>query len=197
MNSAEASFEAYLDYLSSLRQSGIEYFLEGGQAVNFWAEYIDSISQSRPLSPMRPFTSKDCDIWISNESWKTLKRNPAVIKSKSPADGQLGILTLSKKPPRVVDLLSSVFGIAEEKYPQLLKRSLDDGMVKVIDPIHLFQSKCHCFQHLPQAGRQDERHVRMMAMILPNTYLYSSPKQPRENFRIAIFLRKSNLQRKS
>jgi hypothetical protein len=65
MNGSEAGVEAYLEYLQSLRASKTEYFLEGGQAVNFWAEYIDAHIQSRPLSPMRPFTSKDCDIWVS------------------------------------------------------------------------------------------------------------------------------------
>jgi hypothetical protein len=167
MSASEAGVEAYLGYLGSLRESGAEYFLEGGQAVNFWAEYIDSLSQASPLSPMRPFTSKDCDIWVSSRTWKTLKRNPAIRPGDSPADGQLGILTLSKEPPRVVDVLSSVYGIDVKEYPRLLERALDDGTVKVIDPIHLFLSKCHCLLNLPQADRQDGRHVLMMALIIP------------------------------
>jgi hypothetical protein len=167
MNVGEAGIEAYLEYLGSLRKSGAEYFLEGGQAVNFWAEYIDSRIQRKPLSPMRPFTSKDCDIWVSAGTWEILKRDPSVQKGSSPADGQLGILMLSEKPPRVVDLLSSVYGIDVSEYPRLMQRALDDGTVRVIDPIHLFLSKCHCLLHLLQAVRQDERHVRMMTMILP------------------------------
>jgi hypothetical protein len=67
----------------------------------------------------------------------------------------------------VVDVLSSVYGIDVNDYPRLMQRALDDGTVRVIDPVYLFLSKCHCFLHLPQADRQDERHVRMMAMILP------------------------------
>lgn len=66
MNPAEAGVEDYLGYLKSLSEAKAEYFLEGGQAVNFWAEYIDAQIQGRPLSPMRPFTSKDCDIWVSH-----------------------------------------------------------------------------------------------------------------------------------
>jgi hypothetical protein len=167
MNPAEAGVEDYLGYLKSLSEAKAEYFLEGGQAVNFWAEYIDAQIQGRPMSPMRPFTSKDCDIWVSNGTWKVLKRDPAVRIGSSPADGQLGILTLSEEPPRVVDVLSSVYGIDVKDYPRLMQRALDDGTVRVIDPVYLFLSKCHCFLHLPQADRQDERHVRMMAMILP------------------------------
>ncbi len=171
MKPAEAGVEAYLGFLRSLRDTGDGYFLEGGQAVNFWAEYVDARVQSRPLSPMRPFTSKDCDIWVSSRTWESLKRNPAVRKGSSPADGQLGILVLSKQPPRVVDILSSVFGIDARDYPRLMQRALDDGTVRVIDPIHLFLSKCHCYLHLSQADRQDERHIHMMALILPEYLL--------------------------
>lgn len=116
---------------------------------------------------MRPFTSKDCDIWVSYKTWEKLKRNPAVLKSSSPVDGQLGILTISHDPPRVVDMLQSVYGIDVKDYPRLLERTLNDGKIRVIDPIYLFRSKCHCLQGLPQGDRQDERHVRMLALILP------------------------------
>jgi hypothetical protein len=33
-------YEAYLDFLVSLHKSGAAFFVEGGQAVNFWAEYL-------------------------------------------------------------------------------------------------------------------------------------------------------------
>ena len=167
MSDAEAGYEDYLECLASLRESNAEYFLEGGQAVNFWAEYIDSRLEGQPLRSMRPFTSKDCDIWVSPGTWKTLKRNPNIQKGESPADGQLGIQILSADPPRVLDILSSVYGVDAKEYPRLMERALDDGTVRVIDPVYLFLSKCHCCRHLPQADRQDERHVRMMALILP------------------------------
>ena len=32
---------------------------------------------------------------------------------------------------------------------------------------HLFLSKCHCLLGLPQCDRQDARHIRMLALILP------------------------------
>ena len=167
MSATEAGYEAYLEYLKSLRASGASYFLEGGQAVNFWAEYVDCRVQGQPLSPLRPFTSKDCDIWVSSETWEKLKRTPQLRKGSSPADGQLGILTLSEDPPRVVDVLSSVYGIAVKEYPRLLARALDDGQMRVLDPLYLFLSKCHCLLGLAQGDRQDERHVRMLALILP------------------------------
>lgn len=152
MNGGEAGLEAYLGYLETLRASEAEYFLEGGQAVNFWAEYVDAHIQDRPLSSMRPFTSKDCDIWVSFRTWEKLKKNPAIQKSSSPVDGQLGILTLSEEPPRIVDVLQSVYGVDVSEYPRLMQRALDDGTIRVIDPVYLFLSKCHCFLHLPQCA---------------------------------------------
>lgn len=167
MSDAETGFEAYLEYLGALRESGVDYFLEGGQAVNYWAVYVDSQGRGAALGSMRPFTSKDCDIWVSSQTWDKLKRDPKIRAGGSPADGQLGILTLSEDPPRAVDILSSVYGIDVKQYPKLLERALDDGTLKVIDPVYLFLSKCHCVMNLPQAGRQDERHVRMLSLILP------------------------------
>lgn len=63
--------------------------------------------------------------------------------------------------------MTTVYGIHARDYPRLLERVLDDGTVKVLDPIYLFLSKCHCLLGLDQGGRQDERHVRMLALILP------------------------------
>ncbi|RYD31921.1 MAG: hypothetical protein EOP85_22260 [Verrucomicrobiaceae bacterium] len=70
-----------------------------------------------------------------------------------------------------MDILSSVYGIEVQQYPRLLERALDDGTLKVIDPLYLFLSKCHCVMNLPQAGRQDERHVRMLSLILPEYFV--------------------------
>jgi hypothetical protein len=104
---------------------------------------------------------------VSGAAWAKLKHNPLLRKSSSPADGQLGILTLSEEPPLVVDMLSLVYGIPVKDCQRLHDRAMDDGSLKVIDPISLFRSKCHCFLHLDQTGRQDERHVRIMALVLP------------------------------
>ena len=169
MNPREAGIEAYLGFLQSLRASGETYFLEGGQAVNYWAEYIDSENPARPLEMLRPFTSKDCDVWINHTTWERLKKSPGgkLRKGTSPSDGQLGILTLNEDPLRVVDLMSTVYGIPLPDQPRLLERVIDDGNIKVMDPIYLFRSKCHCLLGLDQRDRQDARHVRMLALILP------------------------------
>lgn len=169
MNRREAGIEAYLVFLQYLRECGDTYFVEGGQAVNYWAEYIDSANPATPLEMLRPFTSKDCDVWISHSTWERLKKSPGgkLQKGTSPADGQLGILTLQEDPLRVVDLMSMVYGIPIRDHPRLLERVIDNGNIKVMDPILLFRSKCHCLLGLDQSDRQDARHVCMLALILP------------------------------
>jgi len=164
-----SGIEDYVGFLQSLLERTTEQFLFGGQAVNFWANYFDTKCQHSPLRALRPFTSKDCDIWVSSRAWneiQTMERRH-LVKGSSPSDGQLGILTLQHDPPRVVDLLSAVYGIRHEELGRLCERAPVFNGIKVIDPIYLFRSKCHCLLGLPQVDRQDVRHVRMLALILP------------------------------
>ncbi len=169
MSEQASGVEDYVAFLQNLLQRTPEHFLLGGQAVNFWADYFDRRSDIGPLHALRPFTSKDCDIWVSYRAWSEVqKMEPRhLIKGNSPSDGQLGILTLQRNPLRVVDLLSNVFGIRHDQLGRLCQRAPIFSGIKVIDPLYLFRSKCHCFLGLPQGDRQDERHVRMLALILP------------------------------
>lgn len=169
MSNRESGVEDYLGFLQSLWTKHPSQFLFGGQAVNFWAEYFDRQSHPGELGSFRPFTSKDCDIWVSAPVWKEIKHQEGdrLVLGSSPADGQLGVLTLQKAPPRIVDLLSSVYGIRMQDLDRVCERAPVFSGVKVLDPIYLFLSKCHCLLGLEQGGRQDERHVRMLALILP------------------------------
>ncbi len=160
----------FVPFLQSLFRSGKEHFLEGGQAVNFWAEYFTQ--REGPVLGLRsfvPFTSEDCDIWVSAAAQKYIeaKKEGRLTKSRSPLDGQLAILNLGGDPPKVIDLLSNVFGIDPHDYPKLFNRSLIINKVRVLDPLYLFKSKCHCVISLDQQGRQDKRHLMMLTLILP------------------------------
>ncbi|MEN9991921.1 MAG: hypothetical protein RLZZ224_1623 [Verrucomicrobiota bacterium] len=169
MSGQASGVEDYVEFLQTLLERTPEYFLFGGQAVNFWADYFDRRSDIEPLHALRPFTSKDCDIWVSSQAWREVQKMERrhLVKGSSPTDGQLGILTLQHEPLRVVDLLSGVFGIRHDELARLCQRAPIFNGIKVIDPLSLFRSKCHCFLGLPQGDRQDERHVRMLALILP------------------------------
>ncbi len=165
----ETRFSDYVSFLQDLEASGVDHFLEGGQAVNFWAEYFSAIGAGEDLLPFLPFTSKDCDIWASYAALQYLgakKSGGRLRTGSSPADGQVGIFTMDGSPPMTIDLLSNVYGIPQSKSKQLKERSLVILGIRVIDPIFLFQSKCHCLLGLDQVGRQDEKHLRMLCFIV-------------------------------
>ena len=160
----------YLGFLQDLWLTGADYFLEEGQAVNFWAEYFSSRESNEVLRPFAPFTSKDCDIWASHTALLYLRENRnggRLITGTSPADGQVGIFRIADNPEYVVDIMSNVYGIPMHQLDNVKARCLLLEGVRVIDPLFLFQSKCHCLLGLDQTGRQDERHVRMLSLIVP------------------------------
>ena len=169
MKERVSGIDDYLGFLQSLWSRHPAQFLFGGQAVNFWAEYFDRIDRPGKLSEFRPFTSKDCDLCVSAQVWKDIQHEERtrLVCGSSPADGQLGLLTLQQSPLRVVDLLSGVYGIRQDELARLCERAPVFNGIKVIDPVFLFRSKCHCLLGLDQSDRQDERHVRMLALILP------------------------------
>lgn len=165
----ETRFSDYVSFLQDLDRTQKPYFLEGGQAVNFWAEYC-SARDGGELQKFQPFTSDDCDIWIGRAAQEYLeqKQSGSLVKGTSPADGQLGVIKLGGNPPRKIDLLTNVFGIPPNQYERLVQRSLTVNDVTVIDPLNLFLSKCHCLLELDQTSRQDEKHLRMLCLILPS-----------------------------
>lgn len=172
MNRLDPAFAGFPEYESFLRELGArskQQFLIGGQAVNFWAEYFDRKGAAPGLVSYRPFTSRDCDLWVDGGLWRHLRKTERgrLIAGASPADGQLGILILSEEPPRLVDLMPGVCGFHPEELPRLMTRALEFGGIRVIDPVSLFRCKCHCHDSLDQSGRQDVKHVELMALILP------------------------------
>ncbi len=169
----ETRIADYLDFLEELGAANAPYFLEGGQAVNLWAEYFSNKGAGETIERFRPFTSKDCDLWVSFAALRHIESNArggALIKGTSPADGQIGILTLDGERDLRIDLMSNVYGIPQDKIPKVLERAIIIGGISIIDPISLFQSKCHCLLGLDQTGRQDEKHVRMLCELLPEHF---------------------------
>lgn len=167
---SETRVSDYLSFLQDLETSGADHFLEGGQAVNFWAEYFSAKGAEAVLAPLMPFTSKDCDIWVSHAALQYLRTKAddgQLIEGTSPADGQLGIFTIQGNPSVHVDIMTNVYGIPGNKIKHLKDRTLVIGGIRVIDPLYLFQSKCHCLLGLDQTVRQDKKHLKMLCLLIP------------------------------
>ena len=146
MTDRAAGIEGYAGFLQALLARCPSQFLFGGQAVNFWADYFDRVGEVEELHLLRPFTSKDCDIWVSPQAWTEIRKTESsrLVQGVSPADGQLGILTLQQAPLRIVDFMSGIYGIRQQELARLCERAPVFNDIKVIDPIYLFRSKCHC-----------------------------------------------------
>ncbi len=156
----------FYDWLNKLSLNNIHYFLEGGQAVNLWAyRFVD---ENTTLKNYLPFTSKDCDIWIDADAFKNISKvlDGSFVRSSSPSDGQLGIIT-SEDQELTLDLLSNVFGLNMDELRQTEKRVLEIENIKIIDPIYLFKGKCHNLVNLPQIDRHDGKHTLMLSLIIP------------------------------
>jgi hypothetical protein len=163
----------FAPYLQLIEQRGLRHFLEGGQAVNAWANF-HAVQSSPRLDGLGPFTSKDCDIWVSYDLFQQIESllPGSLRKADSPADGQLGIFTTNDVPPKVIDLLDGVFGLDEKEVARVFERSMVVNGIRLIDPIYLLKSKCHNLVQLPQYGRNDSRHISILFAILPAHFGY-------------------------
>jgi hypothetical protein len=120
------------------------------------------------MSRHAPFTSKDCDVWVGYELSLKIEKIPGgrFQKSQSPSDGQLGIFQTTDSPPKIIDLLSGVFGLTGREVAHAWERSFVLSGIRVIDPLYLFKGKCHNFAGLPQEGRNDGGHLALLFDIL-------------------------------
>ena len=60
-----------------------------------------------------------------------------------------------------------MFGIRLDDLPRVFERASDFEGIRFMDPLFLFQSKCLCYLSLDQNGRQDQKHVRLLELIVP------------------------------
>lgn len=158
-------FEKFDQILQKLKECG-SFILIGGQAVNFWAERYEG--QDHELKKLMPYTSLDCDIYVSNETWqhvKTAYKDAGLVAAYSPLDVQLGILTLGEALK--VDILDHVFGLHPNLAKKLEPSAKQFGYLRVCAPALLFVGKCHNYSTLPQGGRQDAKHLLMLSRIIP------------------------------
>lgn len=162
-------FRKIFDQLTHLVDFPPRYFIIGGQAVNIWADFFIG-NGCKSLLEFKPFTSRDCDVWVDYEAYKQIDSMfefATVIKSESPIDGQLAVVRTNEDPALVIDFLSLVYGIRQETIPRLQIRAKDLKGIYVLDPLYLLKAKCNNLANLPQAGRQDEKHVKMLLHIVP------------------------------
>jgi hypothetical protein len=145
-------------------------FLVGGQAVNLWALYY-----RERTTGLAPFVSRDMDVLGDRETLSLIGKVAGVkpqFFTKGPSTNEIGVV-IAVSPdgrPLPVEVLRYVHGIKNEDlcrpaYTIVLGAS--GVAVRVPGPIALLQAKIANLADLPQTGRQDSRHIRILAQLMP------------------------------
>ena len=142
--------------------------LVGDQAVNLWALYYQSHT-----AHLAPFVSRDVDVLGDRETLTALGQiagaKPQFFPVKPPTN-EVGVVIAkdSHGVPLLIEVLRSVHGVSNEELRQpVYTVALGDVKVQVPSPIALLQAKIANVADLAQSGRQDARHVLILAQLLP------------------------------
>jgi hypothetical protein len=142
--------------------------LVGGQAVNLWALYYESRT-----ADLAPFVSRDVDVLGDRETLELLGKiagkKPQVFPLKPPSN-EVGVVVAQAPDgtPLLVEVLRSVHGVTkEELLSPCYTMAIGSAQVKLPSPIALLQAKLANVADLSQTGRQDARHVLILAQLMP------------------------------
>ena len=144
--------------------------LVGGQAVNLWALYYKDRT-----TDLAPFVSRDADILGDRDTLIALGRlagtKPQFFPLKPPSN-EVGVVIGKddQGAAMLIEVLRYVHGATNEELREpayTLAIGADEVRVQVPGPIALLQAKLANVADLKQSGRQDGRHVLILARILP------------------------------
>lgn len=144
--------------------------LVGGQAVNLWALYYHART-----SDLAPFVSRDADVLGDRETLKTLGQlagaKPQFFPPRPPSN-EVGVIIArdAAGAPLLVEVLRYVHGATNEELREpayLFALGENQARVLVPGPLALFRAKVANLADLKQTGRQDGRHVLILARALP------------------------------
>ncbi len=156
--------------------------LVGGQAINLWALYY----HERTIG-LTPFVSRDADVLGDKETLKALGRlagaKPQFFPLRPPSNEVGVVITKDANGQSLpIEVLRSVHGVTNEELSEpIYTMAIGKGsvQVQVPGPIVLLKAKIANLADLPQTGRQDSRHVVILARLLP-AYLEDLQKAANE-----------------
>jgi len=144
--------------------------LVGGQAVNLWALYYKDRT-----GDLAPFVSRDADVLGDHgtliELGKLAGSKPQFFPLRPPSN-ELGVVIAKdvNGQPLLIEVLRYVEGATNEELREpVYTMALGEQQVRVQvpGPIALFKAKIANVAALKQEGRQDARHIRILACLLP------------------------------
>ncbi|MGL6341273.1 MAG: hypothetical protein ACRC80_19290, partial [Waterburya sp.] len=136
--------------------------LVAGQAVNIWASYY--IDRQPLLKKYLPFSSLDFDFLGNRQQAREIHKllgGKLEINKTWDSSPQAAILFVDNLR---IDFLVTVFGVDENS---VISNAISfvNGF-KVSHPFDLFKAKLRNFVRLPQEGRQDQKHLEMLILIV-------------------------------
>lgn len=142
--------------------------LVGGQAVNLWALYYEART-----AELAPFVSRDVDVLGDRETLEALGKlagtKPQIFPLRPPTN-EVGVVIAKDASGQLllIEVLRYVHGVtnAELREP-VYTIALGETRVRVPGPIALLQAKIANVAEIAQAGRQDARHVVILARLMP------------------------------
>jgi len=142
--------------------------LVGGQAVNLWALYYEART-----AELAPFVSRDVDVLGDRETLEELAKlagtKPQIFPMRPPTN-EVGVVIArdGEGEPLLVEVLRYVHGVSnEELRAPLYTMALGETRVRVPGPIALLKAKIANVAEIAQTGRQDARHVVILARLMP------------------------------
>lgn len=142
--------------------------LVGGQAVNLWALYYE-----KHTAALAPFVSRDVDVLGDRETLAALGKlagvKPQFFPLKPPTN-EIGVVIAkdAEGQPLLIEVLRSVHGVSNATLRDpVYTLAVGATHVQVPGPIALMQAKIANVADLAQTGRQDARHVAILAQVLP------------------------------
>lgn len=144
--------------------------LVGGQAINLWALYYENRTKD-----LAPFVSRDVDVLGDRQ---TLTELAAVVGAKpqffplKPPSNEIGVVIAHDHDgePLLVEVLRTVHGVTNEELRQSafeMAIGANQVRVQVPSPITLLKAKTANVSDIAQTGRQDARHVVILAQLIP------------------------------
>ncbi len=142
--------------------------LVGGQAVNLWAMYYETRTAALAL-----FVSRDVDVLGDRETLAALGKlagtKPQFFPVKPPTN-EIGVVMAKDHNgfPLLIEVLRYVHGVSNaELRESVYTMAIGETHVQVPGPIALLQAKIANVADIAQTGRQDARHVVILAQVIP------------------------------
>jgi hypothetical protein len=144
--------------------AGQPYVLVGGQAVNFWAEHY--LSQEPELQALRPFTSEDIDFKGTHAD---VQRIAAQLEANPGYPAKVAITALAGFVPfqigdlkSTVEVVRQIPGVSDAANTPAIQAEWEGQTIRVLDPISLLACKLNLAATLPQTGRHDVPHLKIL-----------------------------------